>query len=228
MRPLTKLITTTALGAISLLSAGCGEEDASSVRIRLNPDFSGTISTSSIVITPVPPAGSSGLPGSAGVISSAGAEPVLSGAIVTNRGQLVMTAGTFAELDLLKVADITFEYGGGHKSPFVKVTIPRGKAALWPKALGVPDEAMRAATAKALVPESKSSAIGSVTTLRFAVPDNCKIVSVGVSGRARGLNTAADETNASITIPMAVARGEFGTEPLVWHITWQPRPAAAK
>jgi len=202
--------------AALLLLSSCGEEDASSVRVRLNADFSGTISTSSVVIPAAPAAGAPGV------------ESVLSGATITSRGELVMSTGTFAALDQLKVADITFEYGGGPKAPFVKVTIPRGSAAQWPKALGIPDEALRIAAAKALVPDAKASNIGSIATLRLTVPDNCKIVSAGVSGRGRGLNTAADELNATITIPMAVARGEFGTEPLVWHITWETVKPAGK
>ncbi len=183
----------------ALLLAGCGEEDAASVKIKLNGDLSGTINTSTVSIP-----------------ASSPVEGATKGSTWNNRGQIVMASGTFANISNLQVADITFECKGPEPI-FMRVSLPRGPQAKWPGVLGVTDETARQTAAKALVPESKNSQIGAVTSIRIKLPAGFKVIGSAVSGAGRGLSASMEDDTAIITVPVAAAM--TAGEPLVWHIT---------
>lgn len=201
-RSLASTVLATGLLAATLgLIAGCDESDASSLRITINPDFSGSLIASSVQApaTPGP------------------AESASGGITWTARGSITMASGAFADLARVELADLKFEYGGAGTSPFLKVTLPRGPKVTWPAALAIPSAETRDAVAKALDPRAAASTVGKSVKIEITVPT--KVVTAGLSGRARGLASAFDEKVATLSVPMEVALADGPA--LVWHVTWE-------
>lgn len=193
-----------ALAACALVLPACDETDAAAVRIRLEPAFSGTVMTSSVVRLTEP-----------GPLERAS-----SGATWETRGALVTARGRFDDLATLKLADLSFEYGGAGGDPFVKVTLPRGRDARWPAAFTVPQADERDQAARAIDPETDTpTKIGATVKIVLDVPG--RVISAGVRGKARGLSSNFEETNATLIVPADLAFTEG--EPLVWHVTWSGR-----
>ena len=199
----------------ALLLTSCGEEDAAAVRVKLLPDFSGTITTSSVIV------GSVGAGPTGGSAGGGGIEQATSGVRWDSRGQLAMASGAFKALNELKVGDMSFARREGER--FILVTIPRGKDAKWPGLLGVVDEAARANAVKALAPDARETVLGAIMSVRVTLPPGSTVVSSAVTPTGRGLAASVDGGTAILVIPMkiALAKGVAG-EPgsLEWHITW--------
>lgn len=199
-----KMMLTLALAAtLAVVLTACGEEDATSVRIQVNEDWTGTIIASSIVIPPQP----------------SPAESAADGATWESRGAISMAKGTFADISRLKIADMSFEYGGAGASGFIRVNLPRGPNAQWPKALTIPSGEQRAAVAKALDPKEQASRLGQVMKIELTVPGT--VVSASVKGKGRGLSSAQEQTIATLLVPVDVAMDPADGQPLVWHVTWE-------
>lgn len=189
-----------AFGLLATLAlAGCGEEDATSVRITLNAQGGGTVLTSAIAqpTTPGP------------------LEAASSGATFTHRGAVNVAKGEFADVSGLKIADLTFALDRGSANTLV-VTLPRGSAAQWPALLSIPDgEARKRATA-ALDSANAASRLGQTAKLEITLPTD--VVASGFQGKARGAASSHAENVATLLVPMDVAF-ESG-EPIRWFITW--------
>jgi hypothetical protein len=233
-RVATALAVALALGT-TLALTGCGEEDATSIKINLtgkdasgNPDFSGEVIASSVVIAAEDP-GSGTTPGD----GPGPVERASSGVTWQTRAALVMSRGTFAKLDQLTLADLRFEPGTTSAgATFLKVIVPRGPQAKWAPLLTTTDEPRRKRAAAALAPDAAASPIGATASLVINLPPGFRVVSSGVTGRGRGLAAGMDVRTATLTVPVEVALGgglSTGdapvTEPLIWHITWEREKA---
>jgi hypothetical protein len=184
-------------GAAALLGA-CGEEDATSIRITLKPDLSGTVITSSIH-TPAQPTP---------------AEAAANGVTFSARGGVAVAKGAFTDIRTIKLADLTFAHATTGSQQTLIVTIPRGPKALWPATLSIPAEADRKKAA-AIVDEK--SRVGETLKLEVTLP--VKVANTGFNGKARGASTSSEDTKATFLVPVDVAYQPG--DPLVWYINYQ-------
>lgn len=188
---------------------GCDEGDASSIKIEMNDTWGGSITASSVVLVP----------------EAAPVQRDAAGAEWKQSGGIVMSTGTFADLAKLRIADITFAYGGTGDMPQVVVTLPRGPGAKWPGALSVTDKGKREGAAAGLA--ALAPRIGSVLKVQMTVPKGQQVATAAIVGKGKGLNSAFEKTSATLVVPVDLAMAE-GPD-LKWTITWGPeQPAAAK
>ncbi len=182
--------------------AGCDETDAVAVRVRLKEDFSGTVRTSGIAI-----------PAAEGSVQSASA-----GVDWGSRVEMICATGAFADVNKLKVCDLSFVAGnGGDGIGYLQVTIPRGPDARWPRAFVPLDDAERKSVAGALDPSGKADSVGTSIKLEVELPS--QVVGNGFVGKARGTKTTMESGIATIVVPLDVMTTPG--DPLVWHMTWQ-------
>ncbi len=202
--PWLKVLLSSFLAAsLAVALSACGEEDATSIRIQVNDDWTGTILASSVII-----------PAEAGP-----AESAVSGATWESRGAIAMAKGTFTDISKLKIADMTFEYGGAGVSRVIRVSLPRGPNAQWPKALTIPSGEQRKAVTTALDPKDEASRLGQVMKIELTVPGT--VVSASIRSKGRGLSSAQEQTIATLLVPVDVALDPADGQPLVWHVTWE-------
>jgi hypothetical protein len=195
--------------AATLLVAGCGEEDATSLRITLNADQSGEVLTSAIALPETP-----------GPIEAAS-----SGADWNARAAVHVARGKFASIDALKLADLGFEVidapskgSGSSAQRLLVVTLPRGPEARWLRLLTIPQGDVRQRATAALDPAAKSRAsrYGTVAKIEITLPG--PVISNGFQGKVRGATSAADDRVATLMVPVEAA---FETgEPIRWHLSW--------
>jgi len=192
-----------ALVVLSLLAllAGCDEDNAVSVRLRLAQDLSGTIITSALA-----------QPSGPGAV-----EQATVGASFDRQVALRGAKGRFPALEGLKVGDLKFSGSvpeGGLRS--CRVEVPTGPEAQWP-ALFVPlPEADRRSAAEAFEVSGKARDVGRTIKIEIELPSS--VVSNGATGKVRGTKNTSDGAIATLIVPIEAARE--GKEPLVWHITW--------
>lgn len=190
------------LAAATLLLAGCGEEDATSVKITLNPGGGGEVLASSLSI-----------PAQPGPVESGS-----SGAAWSARAVVNVAKGTFADINALKIADLSFEVVGTSQEMLV-VTLPRGTSARWPVTLSIPDVGTRAQATGALDPGAKqrASRFGTTVKLEVTLPGN--VVATGVNGKTAAIQATFDERTATLLVP--VDEAFKSGEPLRWHVSWE-------
>lgn len=195
-----KTLRALALVPVLLLSA-CDEDNAISVRVRLQENLSGTVITSALAQASAPGA----------------VETAAQGATFDARVELLGAKGKFEALDGLKIGDVSFS-GGASESGlrWVRVEVPTGPDAKWP-ALFVPlDEAARRSAAEAFEVGSEARDVGKTFKVEIELP--APVVSLGATGKLRGSKSTQDGKVATLVVPIAAARE--GREPLVWQITW--------
>jgi hypothetical protein len=184
------------------LLSGCDESDAVSMRLNVKNDFSGTFTTSGML-----------LPASAAPL-----EAGCQGVTFDTRVQVSVASGAFTKLGGLTCGDIQFSAGeaeGGFE--FVRVVIPQGPQAQWPSLFVPLDETQRVAVAGALDPTGQARDVGTTLKLEIALPAH--VVGNGVTGKVRGTKASSEGSTASLIVPIQAALG--ASEPLVWHLTWQ-------
>ncbi|MBX9736364.1 MAG: hypothetical protein K2X32_05510 [Phycisphaerales bacterium] len=206
-----------ALGLVFACISGCDEADATSIRIDLNADGSGTLIASGIM-TPTEPR----------PVESA----TTGGAITwTGRAGVVVSKASFKSLADVSLAGITFEPAGGRPStlgkgmgPMVmRVTLPRGKQAQWSGLLAGASDAARQQARNMIAENPETSDLGGSLKLTINAPG--KVLGSGVSLRARGVSASRSESQAVLQIPSDLASQEG--DPIVWHVSWEPTPVAA-
>ncbi|MEW6745719.1 MAG: hypothetical protein AB1486_23465 [Planctomycetota bacterium] len=183
-------------------ASACEEEDVVSIRLAVSNDLSGTIACSTLLI-----------PAESGPLEKAGV-----GIDWNNRATLVCAAGSFASLSRLQLEDISFsasDAAAGIRS--IRVILPRGPAARWPRTVAPSSAAERERAARTFDASGRWDRIGAVLKLVIDLPGN--VVGHGVSLRARGIKEAADLARATLIVPLDVAATEG--MPLVWHLTWE-------
>lgn len=190
------------LCALPLLLAGCDENDATSIQVRLKDDGGGTLTVSGMLLPPEP----------------ARAEKATQGVQFDKRVELSAATGRFETLSGAAVGDITFAAGEGEGGfRFVKVVVPQGAGAAWPDVFVPFDERTRLDAAGALDPSGKSKDVG--TNLKITVELPAPAVGNGVTGKVRGTKASIEGSTATLVVPIQAAKS--ASEPLVWHLTWQ-------
>jgi hypothetical protein len=184
-----------------LQAAGCDESDAVSVRVRLKPDMSGNLTVSSLVLP----------------VEAGAGEKATQGVEFGGRANLVCAGGTFAELGKVVVDDLTFTSASdADGSCRVRVSIPRGPSARWPKSLTVPAPDDRRRAVVAFDPDGKANKVGATLKIEIQLPK--PVVSSGVVPKLKGVELVDEGRTATLTIP--VERGTEEGDPMVWHLTW--------
>jgi hypothetical protein len=198
-RRLAVQIAALVLGA--MLPAGCGDSAVAAIRLDLQPDFSGSITASSLLVPEEP----------------GPTEALCTGAQWQERATLYCAHGQFQSVSELAVADIRFE-GGTTPAGFsyLKVTLPRGEAARWLAAMA-PAKAERAAVERAFDPRRELGGASEQVAVEVDVPG--PIVSNGVTPHARGVATDHTSRRAQLLVP--VDRALEQGEPWVWLVTWK-------
>jgi len=201
--PVTMISLTRVVACASLLFlSACDESDAVSVRLRIAPDFSGSVTVSSL--------------------SPKGADALLrisnDGVAWKSQVELRAAAGDFARISALRLSDM--EFSGGEAADglcFLRVRLPRGESARWVNELVPLNAEQRKDAARALDPKGEADGIGETIKLEVTLP--AKALGNGLSGRTRGVKLDADNEVVTLTVPVTTAT--TAGEPLVWHITWQ-------
>ncbi|MBL8862784.1 MAG: hypothetical protein JNK02_12360 [Planctomycetes bacterium] len=190
-----------AILALALLASGCDEQDAVSIRVRLDPGLSGTLITSSLV-----------QPAAPGEV-----ENETRGVAFERSVGLRGAKGRFERFDGLVVGDVRFAAGTGDGGlSWARVEVPTGPDARWPNLFVPLSEAERRAAADAFEISSDRRDLGKSLLIRLELP--AEAVSNGVRGKLRGSKNTSEGKTATLTVPLQAARD--GREPLVWQITW--------
>lgn len=196
-----KLLRALAVLTLVLPLAGCDEDNAVSVRLRLSQDLSGTIITS-------------------GLAQSSGPGPIEQatvGASFDRQVALRGAKGRFPALDGLKVGDLVFAGSvpdTGLRS--VRVEVPTGPEAKWPSLFVPLTEAERRSATEAFEVAGRARDVGRTIKIEIELPS--PVVSNGATGKVRGTKNTSDGAIATLIVPIEAARE--GKEPLVWHVTW--------
>lgn len=200
MRPTHALL---ALPLLALFqSSGCDESDAVSVRVRLKPDMSGNLTVSSLVL----PA------------EASAAERGTQGVAFAGRASLSCAGGTFADLAKVVVEDIQFSTAAdADGSCRVRVAVPRGPTARWPRSLTVPAPDERRKAVVAVDPDGKATKLGASLKIEIQLPR--PVVSSGVVPKLKGVELSDEGRTATLLVP--VERGVEEGDAMVWHLTWQ-------
>jgi len=204
------MLRSIAVACFSLLllccTSGCDDADASNLRIKLNADFSGTVRATRLVIPTQP---GQAMSSTTGVTWTAAA-------------QVMSIAGSFPNINEVRVEDITFS---GERTPkglrILRVTMPRGPEARWPAALTMPNKDKRRETNDALNPDQKASRLGSIVEISIELP--FPPVSQGVSPQNSAIKASAEKN--TVTLSVSVDAGMKAGAEIVWDITWnEPAP----
>lgn len=198
---MSALIRTLACVGLLGLSA-CDESDAVAVRLRVAPDFSGSLTVSSL--SP----------------KEAQAPVALSNSGVSWKSQVELraAAGDFARLSELKLSDVELSGGEGADGLcFLRLRLPRGENVQWARELVPLDGGQRRDAARALDPKGKADGVGESIKFEITLPG--KVLGNGLSGRTRGVKLDSDNEIATLVVPVTTATS--AGEPLVWHLTWQ-------
>ncbi len=189
-----------ALLALTLVTA-CDEDNAVSVRLRLQEDMSGTILASALAVPTAP-----------GAVEAAAV-----GATFERQVELRGTKGRFTALDGLAVADVKFS-GGASESGlrWVRIEVPTGPAAQWPDVFVPLQEPERRSAAEAFEASGSGRDVGRTFKVEIELPG--PVISNGASGKLRGTKNTSDGRIATLVIPIDAARA--GRDTLVWQITW--------
>jgi len=186
---------------LALLCA-CDEDDAASVRLRLDSGGGGVLHASSLAV-----------PAEAGVV-----EASLAGVAETRRAAIVVASGRYADINALKVGDITFKSGSsGGSLRWLEVQVPQGAQARWQRQFVPLEEAARLDTVSAFTSDPRARTIGAEFKLVVELPAG--VVSQGLAGvRVRGARGESEGSTATLTIPIERSREAQG--PVSWQITW--------
>jgi hypothetical protein len=197
-----KRTTLAILAAATLFLSGCDETDAVAVRVRVENDLTGSLTTSALE-----------LPAATGAVGQSAA-----GVQWSSRVAVVCNAGTFGALSDVKLGDLAFA-GGTNPSGlcFASLTVPRGPAAAWAKTLVPLSSEDRSHAARALDPTGKQSQVGATIKFEFTLPAN--VIGNGLQGKTRGVKVSSDGNVATLVVPLDTALS--AGEPFVWHLTWQ-------
>jgi len=187
--------------SLAFLATACDEDDAVSIRVRLDKDLSGTLITSALA-----------QPGAPDAVESAA-----TGVTFERQVALRGAKGRFAKFDGLAVGDVRFTAGSTDSGfSYARIEVPTGADASWPSLFVPLNEAERRSAAEAFELSGGAQDLGRTFQIRIELP--APVVSNGTKGKLRGSKNDSDGNVATLTIPIQAARE--GKEPLVWQITW--------
>ena len=187
------------LGLLPLLAA-CGEEDLTSVRLKLNADHSGTITASSVAVP-----------------ERAGFEQGMRGTTWTDRVGVVAATGSFDSISRLTIGDITFDVDiNDNGMVSMEVVIPLGAAVQWPQLVAPMSPEQRAESARAFDPDGRVKALGSTFKLLIDLPSD--VVATGITPHLLGVTASSEGDEAKLLVSVDTALAAHGS--LRWHVTW--------
>jgi len=195
---------TTWIGVIGLALlpclAACGEEDLTSVRLKLNADHSGTITASSVAVP-----------------QRTGFDQGTRGATWADRVGVVAATGSFEAINRLVVGDISFHVDvSDHGMVSMEVVVPLGDAMQWAKLITPMTAEQRAESARAFDPAGRVKSLGSTFKLLIELPSD--VVATGVTPHVRGVKASSDGAEAVLLVDVDRARAANGS--LRWYVTW--------
>ena len=195
---------TTWIGVIGLCLlpclATCGEEDLTSVRIKVNADHSGTITVSSVAVP-----------------ARIGVEQGTTGVIWTDRVGVMAAAGSFDSISKLAVGDISFDVEvTDHGMVTMEVMLPLGAAVEWKKLITPMSPDQRAESARAFDPDRRIRSLGSTFKMVIELPS--EVVATGITPHLLGTTTSSEDEKAELLVTVDTALAGRGS--LRWHLTW--------
>ncbi len=180
--------------------AACGEEDLTSVRLKLNADLSGTIMVSSVAVP-----------------ERIGFERGTKGATWTDRVGVAAAAGSFDSISQLVVGDISFDVEvSDHGMVSMEVVVPLGAALQWAKLITPMSPDQRAESARAFDPDGKVKALGTTFKLLIELPS--EVVATGITPHLLGVTASSEGDEAELLVAVDTALAAHGS--LRWHLTW--------
>ncbi len=180
--------------------AACGEEDLTSVRLKINADHSGTITMSSVAVP-----------------ERTGFEQGTTGATWTDRVGVAAAAGSFDSISRLVVGDITFDVEVTDQGMVsMQVVVPLGAAVQWAKLITPMSPEQRAESARAFDPDGKVKALGTTFKLLIELPSD--VVATGITPHLLGVTTSSEDDEAVLLVAVDRALAAYGS--LRWHVTW--------
>jgi len=185
-----------------VLLPGCDETDAAAVRLKLANDLSGTLTTSALEV-----------PSAGGAVGER-----TQGIQWNSRVSMVCNAGSFAKLSDVQLFDVKLAgQVNADGLSYLHVTLPRGEAAAWARALVPLNAEERARSAQAFDPSGRSDQVGATVKFEITLPSN--VIGNGLQGRTRGVKVSAENEVATLVVPLETALSPG--EPFVWHVTWE-------
>ncbi len=180
--------------------AACGEEDLTSVRLKINADHSGTITMSSVAVP-----------------ERTGFEQGTTGATWTDRVGVAAAAGSFDSISRLVVGDITFDVEVTDQGMVsMQVVVPLGAAVQWAKLITPMSPEQRAESARAFDPNGRMKSLGSTFKLLIELPSD--VVATGITPHLLGVTTSSEDDAAVLLVAVDNALAAYGS--LRWHVTW--------
>ena len=192
-----------AFAALALVGlVACDETDAVAVRVHLQSDFSGRVTTSGLrVPEPAVPM-----------------EHLSEGVQWDSRVHLVCASGVFENLAELRIEDIAFGVGeAGELLDYVEVVLPRGPSAAWPRRFVPLSEEERQRAADTIDPSGGTPAVGKTVKFELELPG--RVIGHGLSSRPHGAKEKVEGRVATLVVPLDSTLDD--EESLVWHVTWR-------
>ena len=199
---MARLLRLILLSSVLVWCVGCDETDTIALHLRVNADFSGTLTSTGMALSQ----------------TQSRMQDQTQGATWTSRVDLVCSSGDFVAINQLKLADIGLSGGTGSDGfSFLRVSLPRGEKSKWAEALVPMTNEERVRAAKALDPSGNSKDAGSTIKLEITLPSAA--IGNGVTGKTRGMKASAEGNVATLVVPVDIAK--TSGDAIVWHLTWQ-------
>ncbi len=186
---------------VFLVAIGCDEADSTSVRLVIQADLSGTVTTSSLAET------------DRGAI-----EPESQGIRWTARAKVVALQGHFSDLSKtpLRIGDLTFEVSNHGRGFRLRVTLPTGPEAKWLSLIAPPEPDRRAAIRAAMDPDGETEQLGEEIKIQIDLPKEPV-----ASGYRPDLSPVRDSVDKKrVTLIVKVDKLRAGGRTVEWDVTW--------
>ena len=186
---------------VFLVAIGCDEADSTSVRLVIQADLSGTVTTSSLAET------------DRGAI-----EPESQGVRWTARAQVVALQGRFEDLSKtpLRIGDLTFEVSNNGRGFRLRVTLPAGPDAKWPTLIAPSEPSRRAAIRAAMDPDGETEGLGEEIKIQIDLP--AEAVASGYRPDLAPVRDSVDKKR--VTLIVKVDKIRAGGRTVEWDVTW--------
>ena len=189
---------------LALLLAACSDSDAVAIRVKMNPDGSGTIAASALLVPS----------------DAAPFETKTRGVDWAERANLYCAKGAFKSLAELQVAGIRFSHETSPSGVVsLRTTLPFGPQAPWCAALAPSVDKQRQASGT-LDPSGKVTTAGTLLKLEIEVPGT--VAAVGIAPDLRGATVDKFKERATLVVPIQRVLESAETE-VVFDVTWRKK-----
>jgi hypothetical protein len=200
--PSARLARLSAAVLLCVLLGSCDETDATSIRLTLAADGSGTVRISSVAVPEPRPL----------------IETDSSGATWEHSVSVEASVGRFDDLAQLRLADLEFHRDVNDRGLVtLEVVVPVGRDARWVRQLSPMTPAERADTARAFDERGRTKALGGSVKLEIEVPQD--IVSSELDTYVPAVSPSRRGRTATLILPVDGA--DQRPDQLSWIITWR-------